>query len=262
LFGSVVVLRDCRAIVLRSDCTGSRRQHAGNARYVASAHFIDFSSNFFLRAFDAFVFRSCKSAVAAAQLLGAQGPAKLSREFRLCIQTIRTLIVWMVPARRKARPGLPSTKNSNCTRSRCHNSKVRNFMKTFFGASLIVLTVVLPTVASKAQQPAVPPAMPGMTMSSDDKQKEAEIQAALAKLKPEDRKLAEAQKFCAVLTKNRLGTMGTPIKVTIKDKPVFLCCKNCQAKATANPDKTLATLTDLLKANKKEDAKKPDSTKS
>src|SRR5204863_7725143 len=98
-------------------------------------------------------------------------------------------------------------------------------MKAFFGSGLIAFLVVMSATASKAQQPAAPQAMPGMTMGSDDKQKEADSQAALAKLKPEDRKLAEAQKFCAVLTKNRLGTMGAPVKVMIKDKPVFLCCK-------------------------------------
>ena len=135
-------------------------------------------------------------------------------------------------------------------------------MKTFFGSGLIALLVVMSAIASKAQQPAPMQNIPGMTMKSDDKQKEADIQAALAKLKPEDRKLAEAQKFCAVLTKNRLGMMGAPVKVMIKDKPVFLCCKMCQAKATANPDKTLATVADLVKANKKEEDKKADATKS
>jgi hypothetical protein len=131
-------------------------------------------------------------------------------------------------------------------------------MKAFFGVGLIASTIALSAVVAIAQQHAGHQAMPGMAMSQDSQKKEAEIQAALAKLKPEDRKSAEAQKFCAVMTKNRLGTMGAPIKAMIKDKPVFLCCKACQAKATANPDKTLATAADLVKANKKENAKKSD----
>ena len=132
-------------------------------------------------------------------------------------------------------------------------------MKAFFGAGFIVLTITLGAIVCKAQQPPAQQGMqgmPGMTMSQDDKKQEAAIQASLAKLKPEDRKLAEAQKFCAIQTKNRLGTMGTPIKITIKDQPVFLCCSGCVAKAQASPDKTLASVAALVKANKKEDPKK------
>jgi hypothetical protein len=110
------------------------------------------------------------------------------------------------------------------------------------------MTITLAVATSKAQQPSTPQGMqgmPGMTMSQDDKKKEADIQAALAKLKPEDRKLAEEQKFCAIQTKNRLGSMGTPIKLTIKGQPVFLCCSGCVVKAQANPDKTLTSVADL-----------------
>jgi hypothetical protein len=126
-------------------------------------------------------------------------------------------------------------------------------MKTFFGASLVALTMTLGVATSKAQQPTAPQgrqSMPGMrmpetTMSQADKQKEAAIQANLAKLAPEDRKAAEAQKFCAIQTKNRLGSMGTPVKITVKGQPVFLCCSMCVSKAQASPDKTLASVADL-----------------
>jgi hypothetical protein len=74
---------------------------------------------------------------------------------------------------------------------------------------------------------------------------EAELRAALAKLSPEDQKLAEAQKWCAVQNKNRLGSMGEPFKVMIKDQPVFLCCDGCEKKAKADPDKTLAKVAEL-----------------
>jgi hypothetical protein len=120
-------------------------------------------------------------------------------------------------------------------------------MKAFFGVSFIALTITLGTVVSNAQRSSAQgmQGMPGMTMSQEDKKQEAAIQANLAKLKPEDRKLAQAQKFCAIQTKNRLGAMGTPIKITIKDQPVFLCCKMCVAKAQSNPDKALATVAGL-----------------
>jgi hypothetical protein len=69
---------------------------------------------------------------------------------------------------------------------------------------------------------------------------EADIQESLAKLSPEDRKLAEAQKFCAIQTKSRFGSMGTPIRIMLKAQPVFLCCEHCQSNAEADPDKTIA----------------------
>jgi hypothetical protein len=74
---------------------------------------------------------------------------------------------------------------------------------------------------------------------------EAKVRAGLAELDPEDRKLAEAQKFCAVEEENRLGSMGKPVKVLVKDVPVFLCCKSCKARATREPDRTLAKVADL-----------------
>lgn len=86
---------------------------------------------------------------------------------------------------------------------------------------------------------------------SADQEKEAEIKASLAKLGPEDQKRAEEQRFCAIEDENRLGSMGMPVKVVVKDQPVFLCCKSCQKKALADPDKTLAKAQEL-KARTKE----------
>ena len=67
-----------------------------------------------------------------------------------------------------------------------------------------------------------------------------EITAALAELSTEDRSTALSQKFCAIMTDSLLGSMGTPIKVEIDSKPVFLCCKGCKAKALRDPEATLA----------------------
>lgn len=78
---------------------------------------------------------------------------------------------------------------------------------------------------------------------------EAEIRAALAELTPEDRKLAEAQKFCVIQTDERLGSMGAPVKVMIKDQPVFLCCGGCKKKAEKDPDETLAKAKELREKN-------------
>jgi hypothetical protein len=78
---------------------------------------------------------------------------------------------------------------------------------------------------------------------------EAKIRAALAKLSPEDRKLAESQKFCPVLPTSRLGSMGTPVKLRVQGETVFVCCSGCTKKALANPDPTLEAVKKLRQAN-------------
>lgn len=82
------------------------------------------------------------------------------------------------------------------------------------------------------------------------KQDEAKIQANLARLSNEDRKLALDQKFCAVQDGIRLGSMGTPVKITVKGQPVFLCCGSCAKAAGANPDKTLEKVKSIIAKSK------------
>jgi hypothetical protein len=72
--------------------------------------------------------------------------------------------------------------------------------------------------------------------------------AATAKLSADDRSAAEAQRFCAVMEKSRLGTMGAPVKLTVYGQPVFLCCKACVERAQADPKATLAKVAKLKKA--------------
>jgi uncharacterized protein (TIGR03000 family) len=79
--------------------------------------------------------------------------------------------------------------------------------------------------------------------------KPSAITAALAELPPEDRKLAEQQRFCAVLPDNPLGAMGKPPKVILKGNPVFVCCEDCAALARKEPDRTLAKLKELKAKN-------------
>ncbi len=78
---------------------------------------------------------------------------------------------------------------------------------------------------------------------------EAEVNLAMAELSPEDRKQAEAQKFCAVMNTSRLGSMGAPLKLDVKGQPVFVCCAGCKSKALKNPDATLATVAKLKAEN-------------
>lgn len=95
---------------------------------------------------------------------------------------------------------------------------------------------------------------PPTPAAAADAQEEADIQEARAELSPEDRRLVEAQEFCPMMPAKRLGVMGAPIKVMVKDQPVFVCCKGCVRKAQKDADKTLATVADL-KAKAKAAAK-------
>jgi len=74
-----------------------------------------------------------------------------------------------------------------------------------------------------------------------DEAKSEKIVAALAKLSDEDRTLAEKQEICPV-TKQPLGSMGTPPKVDVNGEPVFICCKGCEKRLLDDPDKYLANL--------------------
>ena len=69
-------------------------------------------------------------------------------------------------------------------------------------------------------------------------------------MSPEDRALVDAQEWCAVSNDERLGAMGPPLKLDIKGRAAFVCCKGCKRKAEADPDKTLAKVEEL-KARKK-----------
>jgi hypothetical protein len=82
--------------------------------------------------------------------------------------------------------------------------------------------------------------------------KDAKVEAALAKLPSEDRKLAVAQGYCPILKDSKLGSMGTPVKVQIQGELVFVCCAGCRKGALANPTQTLAKVEELKKANAKE----------
>lgn len=69
----------------------------------------------------------------------------------------------------------------------------------------------------------------------------AELAAVLAELAPEDRALAERQRICPV-TELPLGSMGTPVKVNVSGRPVFVCCEGCRESLLADPAKYLAKL--------------------
>lgn len=65
------------------------------------------------------------------------------------------------------------------------------------------------------------------------------------KLSADDLAAVKAQKICPV-TKEKLDSMGVPIKVDVKGGPIWVCCKSCIKEVKANPEKFLA----VLKKNK------------
>ncbi len=76
---------------------------------------------------------------------------------------------------------------------------------------------------------------------SSDTTEQDEVTAALAELSPADRKLAMAQKVCPV-SGQPLGSMGTPIKMTVKGQEVFICCRACRKPLEKTPDTYLAKM--------------------
>lgn len=63
---------------------------------------------------------------------------------------------------------------------------------------------------------------------------------AVAELSAEELALVEEQVFCPV--GGKLGTMGTPVKVMVEGKPVFICCEGCRGPLLEDPEKYLAEL--------------------
>ena len=72
------------------------------------------------------------------------------------------------------------------------------------------------------------------------------IRKSLAELPASDRALAEAQRLCPV-TDQALGSMGKPVKLTIKGQTVFVCCPECDQQALEMPDETLRKLEEFKK---------------
>ncbi|MBI3467211.1 MAG: TRASH domain-containing protein [Planctomycetes bacterium] len=71
-------------------------------------------------------------------------------------------------------------------------------------------------------------------------------QKASAAAKEREKADIAAQKICLVSGKS-LGSMGAPIKVTVKDQlkndqDAYVCCKGCVAKVKKEPEKYLANL--------------------
>lgn len=69
----------------------------------------------------------------------------------------------------------------------------------------------------------------------------AKMMEGLAELSPEDKESAMKQHICPV-SGEMLGSMGTPIKVDVSGRQVWICCEGCRDSLLAEPDKYLAKL--------------------
>jgi hypothetical protein len=112
-------------------------------------------------------------------------------------------------------------------------------MKIHSRLALLTLALLLTPAGCGPQAPT------GLSPAKGKAPDEERIRANLDKLSPEDRQLAEAQKFCVIEEENRLGSMGPPQKTDIEGQAVFLCCKGCEKRARANPQTTLAHAREL-----------------
>lgn len=112
----------------------------------------------------------------------------------------------------------------------------RWFPVMLFGAALAFNGLSLTTAFSHDEKP------------HDPKVAEAKIKTAMSKLSEADRTAAAAQRYCSMMDTVRLGAMGTPIKLMIEGKPVFVCCDHCKEDAAEDGKGTLAKAEKLKKA--------------
>ncbi len=105
---------------------------------------------------------------------------------------------------------------------------------TYFGASggpqsaLAAPPAGVPALAGHGRLKA------GLQLSADDLKN-------IDQLPEEDRQPARAQAICPV-TETPLGSMGVPVKIMLRGKPVYLCCKGCIGEAKRDPEGTLKKL--------------------
>jgi YHS domain-containing protein len=104
----------------------------------------------------------------------------------------------------------------------------------WFAAALVVSGAIALVGCSSNPAPATSDAAAKETSA-------ASVPEGFEKLSEADRTAALAQKICPV-SGDKLGEMGTPFKVSVKGRDVFLCCPSCKEDLLKDPDKYLAKL--------------------
>lgn len=109
------------------------------------------------------------------------------------------------------------------------------------GTLLLAGTIGLIGCASQQDGSTGTPVSTPSTAATETASVDPAVAKAMGQLSAEDRTAAEKQKVCPV-TDEPLGSMGKPIKVTVKDRDVYLCCEGCRETIEGDPDKFLAKL--------------------
>lgn len=110
-----------------------------------------------------------------------------------------------------------------------------------FGLGVVSAALFTMSVGCSSQQPSEPAPTSPAPETTHSHNEESDVNDAFAKLSPADRKLAEAQEICPV-SDEPLGSMGTPIKVTVEGRDVFVCCAGCEDELKKNFDDYVAKL--------------------
>ena len=92
-----------------------------------------------------------------------------------------------------------------------------------------------------SSKPAAAPAANEKAATETSATSAAGVPEGFEKLSEADRAAALAQKICPV-SGDKLGEMGTPFKVTVKGRDVFLCCPSCKEDLMKDPEKYFAKL--------------------
>jgi hypothetical protein len=105
------------------------------------------------------------------------------------------------------------------------------FISFWTGSVAFALATVL--AGCSGGDPAKPTTSTATERAQTTAEENTKVIEAMTKLSPEDRVKAETQKMCPV-SNEPLGSMGTPIKVTVEGRDVFVCCEGCVDELKAN----------------------------
>jgi hypothetical protein len=122
----------------------------------------------------------------------------------------------------------------------------RSLQHLLVGSLVLTAGALVGGCSSSTSRPDAATAAPVERPNSDaasavQSSEDSTIQEAMAKLSDEERQLAIRQKVCPV-SDEPLGSMGTPIKVQVQGRDVFICCSGCADFLKEEPDKYLAKL--------------------
>jgi hypothetical protein len=102
-----------------------------------------------------------------------------------------------------------------------------------FWTGSVAFALMTVVVGCSGGDPAKPTTNTGIEHAQTSTDEDTKVNEAMAKLSPEDRAKAETQEMCPV-SNEPLGSMGTPIKVTVEGRDVFVCCEGCVDELKAN----------------------------